>query len=89
MQKVIVSVSKKNNSVWRVYFYDHNDSGDYTFQTKRINFLLVWFYKLQKQKLCNEICIICDKQFKYYKKRFESRVDCCAECSPEEYGIPY
>ena len=85
MQKVIVSVSKKNNSVWRVYFYDYNDSGDYTFQTKRINFLLVWFYKLQKQKLCSDICIICDKQFKYHKKRFESRVDCCSECCPEEY----
>ena len=85
MSKTIVSVSKKNNSVWRVYFYDHNDSGNYTFQTKRINFLLVWFYKLQKQKLCNEICIICDRQFKYYKKRFEGKMVCCAECEPWEY----
>ena len=89
MQKVIVSVSKKNNSVWRVYFYDLNEDGQWSFQTKRINPLLVWFYKLQKQKLCNEICIICDKQFKYHKKRFESRIDCCFECCPEDYGIPY
>ena len=86
MQKVIVSVSKKNNSVWRVYFYDHNDSGDYTFQTKKINSLLVWFYKLQKQKLHSEICMICDKQFKFYKKRFESKPETCFECVPEVYS---
>ena len=84
MTKTIVSVSKKNNSVWRMYFYDHNDSGEYIFQSKRINSLLVWFYKLQK--LCSDICMICQKEFKFYKKRFESRVDCCAECSPEEYA---
>ena len=85
MSKTIVSVSKKDNSVWRIYFYDFNDDNKYSFQSKRINHLLVWFYKLQKQKLCNEICIICDKQFKYYKKRFESRIDCCSDCCPEEY----
>ncbi len=85
MKKTIVSVSKKNNSVWRVYFYDRDDSGHWSFQTKRINPLLVWFYKLQKEKLCTDICIICDRKFQYYKKRFESKMDCCAECCPEEY----
>ena len=78
-------MSKKNNSVWRVYFYDYNDSGDYVFQTKRINFLLVWFYKLQKQKLCSDICMICNNEFKFYKKRFESIPDVCFECDPSEY----
>ena len=85
MSKTIVSVSKKNNSVWRMYFYDQNDDGQWKFYTKRINFLLVWFYKLQNQKLCNDICVICDKQFQFYKKRFESGIDVCYECEPDEY----
>ena len=85
MSKTIVSVSKKNNSVWRMYFYDFNDDNQRVFQTKKINRLLVWFYKLQKQKLCNDICMICQEPFKFYKSRFESRVDCCFECDPSEY----
>lgn len=68
-----------------MYFYALNDSGEWSFQTKRINPLLVWFYKLQKEKLYTDICIICDKQFKFYKKRFESKLDVCAVCCPEEY----
>ena len=28
MQKYIVSVSKKNNSVWKIYFYDENENED-------------------------------------------------------------
>ena len=85
MSKTIVSVSKKDNSVWRMYYYDVNDDGQWKFYTKRINSLLVWFYKLQKQKLCSDICIVCDRQFKFYKKRFESPVDVCFECDPSEY----
>jgi len=86
MAKTIVSVSKKNNSVWRMYFYDLNEDNEYKFYTKRINPLLVWFYKLQKQKLCNNICMICLKEFKFYKKRFEGSPDICYECDPEYYG---
>jgi len=85
MSKTIVSISKKNNSVWRMNFYDLNEDNEYKFYSKRINRLLVWFYKLQKQKLYNEICVICDKEFKFYKKRFESSPDVCFECDPSEY----
>ena len=85
MSKTIVSVSKKNNSVWRMYFYELNEDNEYKFQTKRINRLLVWFYKLQKQKLCSDICVICDREFKFYKKRFEGIPDVCFECDPSEY----
>jgi len=83
MSKTIVSVSKKDNSVWRMYFYDLNEDNEYKFYTKRINRLLVWFYKLQKQKLCNDICLICGNEFKFYKKRFENSMDVCYECEPE------
>ena len=85
MSKTIVSVSKKNNSVWRMYFYDQNDDEQWIFQSKRINSLLVWFYKLQKQKLCNDICMVCGNEYKFYKKRFEGLRDICFECSPDEY----
>ena len=85
MSKTIVSVSKKNNSVWRMYFYDFNDDNEYKFQTKKINSLLVWFYKLQKQKLCNDICMICGNKYKFYKKRFEGTPDICSECELDEY----
>jgi len=85
MSKTIVSVSKKNNSVWRMYFYDQNDDGQWIFQSKRINSLLVWFYKLQKQKLCNDICMICGNEYKFYKKRFGDTPDICYECEPDEY----
>ena len=83
MSKTIVSVPKKNNSVWRMCFYELNDDDEYRFLTQKINSLLVWFYKLQK--LCNDICIVCDRQFQFYKKRFESRIDVCYECEPDEY----
>ena len=85
MSKTIVSVSKKDNSVYRIYFYDFNDNNEYKFQTKRINRLLVWFYKLQKQKLCNGTCVICQEPFKFYKRKWESRIDVCYHCDPSEY----
>ena len=69
-----------------MYFYEQNDDGQWKFESKRINSLLVQFYKLQKQKLLNDICTICDKPFQFYKKRFESRIDVCYECEPEEYN---
>ena len=82
----VIGVSKKHNSVWRMYFYDQNDDGQWIFQSKRINSLLVWFYKLQKQKLCNDICMICGNEYKFYKKRFGDTPDICYECDPEYYG---
>ena len=84
MSKTIISVSKKNNSVWRMYFYELNEDNEYKFYTERINRLLVWFYKLQKQKLCNDICMICGNEFKFYKKRFEDGLDICYECDPDQ-----
>lgn len=84
MSKCIVSVSKKNNSVWRMYFYELNEDNDWNFYTKKINRLLVWFYKLQK--LCNDICMICGNEYKFYKKRFGDTPDICYECDPEYYG---
>ena len=85
MAKTIVSVSKKHNSIWRMYFYYLNDDSEYKFQSKKINPLLVWFYKLQKSSLHTNICLICDRQFQFYKNRFEDDMVICSECDPDEY----
>ena len=84
MSKTIISVSKKNNSVWRMYFYELNEDSEWNFYTKKINRLLVWFYKLKKQKLYNNICDICGNQFRFYRKRFEKMPDQCFECNPDQ-----
>ena len=68
-----------------MYFYELNEDNEYKFYTERINRLLVWFYKLQKQKLCNDICMICGNEFKFYKKRFEKMPNECFECNPEQF----
>ena len=59
MQKYIVSVSKKNNSVWKIYFYDEN----FQIHSERINPLLIWYYKLRKRQRTKAVCSNCSKQF--------------------------
>ena len=38
--KMILGVSKKHNSVWRVYYQDYNEDGNLCLFTKKINPLL-------------------------------------------------
>ena len=86
MPKTIVSVSKKHNSVWRMYYYDIDDNDDtQKFYAEKINPLLVWYYKLRKKKKCNNICDICSKEFRFWKSRFDKMPDECFECNPDEY----
>ena len=80
--KTVIGVSKKHNSIWRVYGYDYNEDDNLVLVAKKINPLLVWFYKSQKQKLCNNICDICFKEFRFYKSRFESMPNECYDCNP-------
>ena len=55
----VISVSKKYNSVWRVCYHDYNDDDKVCLFTKRINPLLVWFYKGRFDKM-PDICFECD-----------------------------
>ena len=81
MTKIIVSVSKKHNSVWRIYYYDIDEYDEtWKLYTKRINPLLVWYYKLKKCKLYSSICDDCGEDWKYYKTRFESIPSNCTNC---------
>ena len=85
--KCIIGVSKKHNSVWRVYYQDYNEDEKLCLFTKRINPLLVWFYKLKKSKLHNNICDICGNEFRFYKGRFEKTPSICFECEPGQLQI--
>ena len=86
MPKCIVSVSKKHNSVWRMYYYDIDDNDNtWKLYTEKINPLLVWYYKLKKQKVYNNICDVCGNQFTFYKKRFEKMPNECFECNPVQF----
>jgi len=86
MPKTIVSVSKKHNSVWRMYYYDIDDDDDtWKFYAEKINPLLVWFYKLKKKKKCNNICDICSKEFGFWKSRFDKMPNECFDCNPDQF----
>ena len=85
--KCIIGVSKKHNSVWRVYYRDFNEDDKLCLFTKKINPLLVWYYKLKKKKTCNNICDICYKEFRFYKGRFDKMPDICFECDPDQIGV--
>ena len=88
MTKVIVSVSKKNNSVWRIYYYELDDLDEtIKLYTKRINPLLVWYYKLIKSKKMSNICDDCDEEFSFYKNKFSSIPNQCIKCDDEVYSI--
>ena len=84
MTKTIISVSKKHNSVWRIYYLDTDDNDNKRkLYTEKINPHLVWYYKLKKQKLYNNICDVCGNEWRFYKKRFEKMPDECFECNPD------
>ena len=84
--KTIISVSKKNNSVWRVNYQDIDEyDNQLKLYTKKINPLLVWFYKLKKSKIHNNICDNCFKEFRFYKSRFEKMPNECFECNPDPF----
>ena len=85
--KTIIGVSKKHNSVWRVYGYDYNEDGNLVLIAKKINPLLVLFYKLKKSKLYNNICDLCGNEFKFYKTRFDKIPDQCFECDPDQLHV--
>ena len=82
--KIILGVSKKHNSVWRVYGYDYNEDENLVLVTEKINPLLVWYYKLKKQKVYNNICEICGNEWSFRKKRFEKMPNECFECNPDQ-----
>ena len=76
MQKYIVSVSKKNNSVWKSYFYILNDDGSWSFQSKRINPLLIWYYRLKKYHRKKGVCPSCSRVFLTLTNWHDKNAEC-------------
>ena len=79
MQKYIVSVSKKNNSVWKIYFYDEN----FQIHSQRINPLLIWYYKLRKRHRITGMCSQCYNQFLFLTNWYDKKM-ICPICLDEE-----
>jgi len=65
--KYVVSVSKRHknnhagvkNGTWAIYYYDEEGK----MQTKRINPLLIWYYKLKKRHRKKAVCPNCNRRF--------------------------
>ena len=71
-----------------MYFQDIDEyDNQLKLYTKKINPLLVWFYKLKKSKIHNNICDNRLNEFRFYKGRFEKMPDLCSECYPEKFGL--
>ena len=89
MQKYIVSVSKKNNSVWKVYFYDEN----FQIHSQRINPLLIWYYKLRKRYRKTGVCPQCRNQFLFLTNWHDKKMNChiCLDEDDEydDYNLGY
>ena len=72
MQKYIVSVSKKNNSVWKIYFYDEN----FEIHSQRINPLLIWYYKLRKRHRVKGVCSECGREIHFLTCWYDKKMEC-------------
>ena len=67
LSEYIISVSKrhKNNhagvksGTWEIYYYDEEGK----IQTKRINPLLIWYYKLRRYHRLKGVCPNCSRKF--------------------------
>ena len=83
--KYIVSVSKRHennhagvkNGTWMIYYYDE----DWKMQTKRINPLLIWYYKLRKRHRIKGVCPNCSREFLLLTNWHVKKAECpfCSE----------
>ena len=72
MQKYIISVSKKNNSIWKIYFYDEN----FQIHSERINPLLILYYKLIKRHRKTGECSICGNVYLFLTNWYDNKMEC-------------
>ena len=83
--KYIISVSKRHennhegvkNGTYMIYYYDE----DMILQTKRINPLLIWYYKLKKRHRKKGRCSECYRQFVFLTNWYDKKIECpyCSE----------
>ena len=78
--KYVISVSKKRNSVWRIYYYGFDEDGNFVFQSKRINRLLVPFYKIGKFHRKKMYCDECERVFTWLTNWRNKPISECPYC---------
>ena len=80
LSKYIVSVSKRHknnhagvkNGAWVIYYYD--EAGK--LQNKRINPLLVWYYKLIRRHRIKGVCPNCSRRFLCLTNWYDKKMEC-------------
>ena len=83
--KYIISVSKRHennhagvkNGTYMIYYYDE----DMILQSKRINPLLIWYYKLKKYHRTKAICSECRRNFTVFTNWLHKKYPDCPYCS--------
>ena len=78
MQKYVISVSKKNNSIWKIYFYDEN----FQIHSEKINPLLILYYKLIRRHRKTGECSICGNVYLFLTNWYDKKME-CDSCSGE------
>ena len=90
LSEYIISVSKRHknnhagvkNGTWSIYYYDEEGK----IQTKRINPLLIWYYKLRKRQRTKAVCSNCSKQFLILSCWYDKIKDAkCPYCLEEDF----
>ena len=80
LSKYIISVSKRHENnhagvksgTWMIYYYDE----DWKMQTKRINPLLIWYYKLRKRHRTKGVCPHCSREFLLLTNWHDKKAEC-------------
>ena len=72
MQKYIVSMSKKNNSVWKIYFYVEN----FQIHSEKINPLLILYYKLRKRRRVKGVYSECSRKIHFLTCWYDKKLEC-------------
>ena len=65
-------MSKKDNSIWKIYFYDEN----FEIHSQRINPLLIWYYKLKKRHRKKDVCSECHREFLFLTNWHDKKMEC-------------
>ena len=80
LSEYIISVSKRHknnhagvkNGTYMIYYYDE----DMILQTKRINPLLIWYYKLRKRRRVKGVCSECHREIHFLTCWFDKKMEC-------------
>ena len=87
LSKYVISVSKRHknnhagvkNGAWCIYYYDE----DWKMQQKRINPLLILYYKLIRRHRKKVYCLNCRKELLWLTNWYDRKIPDCPYCLDE------